>query len=252
MINTSIQRTRNDLLDQVYEHMLMHLQVGVHVLHDVEAPGADLDIAYRNLRAASIWMLRVLALNTDVEYYVDQLVQPSQGHTIPVDAWPDDVQYLIDRFAAQYPDQQQAYWPYLQLLRLVGRHTIKPIDLMRMGSLALDLMQLLLSDVQLYPKTYIVTDADRNFLDHYHEKRVMRVEELLAHAGAIAPPEHQLKDYLRSIPLPCPRCQRQADLLGYTSRAGHYACSLLCGSCGAYLFDMKELQLAGVPLFVQL
>lgn len=252
MQKIGIERTRSELLDQVYEHMLIHLEVGLHVLHDVDAPGADLDIAYRNLRAANIWMLRVLALNTDIEYYVDQLLLPTEETTIPVDAWPDDVQYLIERFGKQYPDRKQEYWPYLQLLRLAGRHSIKDIDLMRIGALALNLMQLLIAEDQLYPKTYIVTNADRSFIDQYREKRVMRVEALLANTDTSDPlPGHFFKEYLASIEIACPRCKANAKLLGYKNKQALHSCSMLCEHCGAYLFDMKELQLAELPLFVQ-
>lgn len=252
MINTPFHKTRSDLLDLVYEHLLMHLEVGLHVLHDVDAPGADLDIAYRNLRAASIWMLRALALNTDVEYYVDQLLADTDNNILPVDAWPDDVQYLIEGFGKQYPAHKQEYWPYLQLLRLAGRQHIKALDLMRLGALALDLLQLLIADGQLYPKTYIITDADARFMGHYHEKRVMRIDSMLANADTTdPPPDHRMKEYLNTRPTPCPRCSMQADHLGYTEKGAFYACSMLCESCGAYLFDMKELQLAGVQVFVQ-
>lgn len=251
MIKTSVEKNRSELLDQVYEHLLMHLEVGLQVLHDVEAPGADLDVAYRNLRAACIWMLRALALNTDVEYYVDQLLEDTESNIIPVDAWPDDVQYLIDRFGKQYPRHKQEYWPYLQLLRLAGRQHVKAIDLMRLGALALDMMQLLIADEQLYPKTYIVTDADSRFMGHYHEKRVMRVDKLLAHADAKDPlPEHQLKEYLDTVSSSCPRCSNKADQYGYIEKGSFYACAMLCNVCGAYLFDMKELQLAGLRIFV--
>lgn len=250
MQTTQAQRTRSDLLDQVYDHMLMHLEVGLHVLHEVDAPGADLDVAYRNLKASNIWMLRALALNTDVEYYVDQLLEPAQNGAIAANAWPDDIGYLIDHFGIKYPERKQEYWPYLQLLNLVERAGITPIDLMRMGALSIDMVKLLMNDDQLYPKTYIVTEADENFMGHYTEKRVMRVDAILAHADKVDPlPGHQMAEHMDSWPVTCPRCEQQADMLGYQTKQGAYACSMLCQHCGAYLFDMKELQLAGLALY---
>lgn len=235
--------------------MLVHLEVGLQLMH--EAPQADskIAVAAKNLQNALRWTLRAFALKKTPEVYVAQWVLFEDGAGADEADWNnEDADYLLQLFQGEYPDRWHFFAPYLGYLKVKPDYPYTSDELHRMAYCNLQVFELFMEDAVLYPYTYVQTAADRTFVNTYYEKRVLQVGKLLS----------QMDEYnyeltpgvfpgLQTKSITCPRCEATASLFGYyqsTSDTNFMACSMVCKTCRMLLFDIKELQLAGLPVVI--
>lgn len=239
----------------MYEHMLVHLEVGLQLVHDAPAAAQKQQVAAKNLLRALRWTLRAFALKKIPETYLTNYLN-WEPETDPEDAeWNEqDTEMLLQLFQDTYPARRHFYAPYLNMLQWPGNFDHNLDSVQRLAYGVLQLFDLFMADSYLLPYTYVQTDADQLFISTYHEKRVMRVGKLLSQmdeynydleVGMFNGMESRLCD--------CPRCGSDARLYGYYAdelKRSFMASALICKTCRMLLFDCKELQLAGMPVTV--
>lgn len=235
----TLRDIQSRLLDDLYDHMLLHLEVGLQLSQDVfngrEAPAA----AISNLKQTTRWLLRIMAVNKSPQEYIGGHLNMENTEQVPQVVWPEDKALLRDIFSRHYPQQEPDFYSYLLLadgeLQLEDEAEV----VRRLTYLNLSLVPLFMETGALLPKTYIPTAADEEFMRTYPQWRIMRLERLADNPPVIN--KITCKVNMPSEPGTC-LCGNKASLF--------YAAQpflLTCQHCNRYFFDRQEMQLAGLP-----
>lgn len=236
----TLKDIQSRLLDDLYDNMLLHLEVGLQLSHDVFKGREKPEAAINNLKQTTRWLLRIMAVYKAPQDYVTRHLGITDREQIPNVVWTEDRELLHRIFKKEYPHQVADLYSYLLLadggLRIADEAEV----VYRLAYLNLSLVRLFIKTGALLPKTYIPTVADEEFLITFPQWRVMRLEKWADQPPAVA--NLQLIDEVPSESCTCTCGNTNARLY-----ADHVPFLMSCSKCNRYFFDRQELQLAGLP-----
>lgn len=205
------------------------------------------------------WRLSMLQADMNIHMYISREEElKMQANYYPFITFEEGIR-LFEHIHPTKKHELKPYWLLLNTYRTEKKKERNTDEIAfisdKLGFLTLDLLTHLIEEGVFPPKSYNLTDEDRQFLQvDFPEKRVKRVEQALQYPEQYPVPIPEWPENTwNSLAYNCPSCHHQAIMYGFTELEvegkqdilSFYACLLACEYCQLKLWDSSELLIAG-------
>jgi hypothetical protein len=288
-MNTHIIDLKRKYVEALGHTSLQYLESGMDLLHrHLRSESSSAQAAFGNLATALEFMLKCTIAEKNLGAIFHDLPPEVRALLSAPDRIPDffrwrgipinlgsntyrtlDLKGCIACYYVFFPHMKQPLLPYFEFIAARRDATfhgvlspLEPYELERAGYGVLQTVQSLERDAAFSHIAYMMSDADKAFLERFSVKRAERLSLALEQA------KHALTESApkRKPEVPgwnvytafCPVCRSEAYLHGYTELSlgrdeegvapalDFFAVSFSCPRCGLILYDFDELKFAGM------